>query len=153
MAALPSPEDVKLIIADVDGTLLTSEHTIHPRTLSAFTKLRASRPDLPIVIASGKQHNSCAWIRQALRLPLHFPAIHCNGALIYGGVSGGLLAEFSAALPPAVIAHIVEGSAQFGTFVFTEDEAVLVSPGTGVHEKDWCKIAGRYAGYNVQPRD
>ena len=141
--ALPLPEDIKLIITDVDGTLLTSEHTIHPRTLSAFHKLRATHPNLPIVIASGKQYNSCLWIRDALRLPPHFPAIHCNGALIYGGVSGDSLTEFSASLPPAVVAHIVDGTTNFGTFVFTEDAAVLVSPGTGVHKKDWCDIAGR----------
>ncbi|KAF8529938.1 HAD-like domain-containing protein [Gautieria morchelliformis] len=142
--ALPSPEDIKLIITDVDGTLLTSEHVIHPRTLSAFTKLRAAHPNLPIVIASGKQYNSCLWIRHALCLPPHFPATHCNGALIYGGLSGACLSEFSASLPPAVVAHIVDGTNNFGTFVFTEDAAVLVSPGVGVHKKDWCEVAARY---------
>jgi haloacid dehalogenase-like hydrolase len=141
--ALPSPDDIKLIITDVDGTLLTSDHVIHPRTLSAFTKLRAAHPNLPIVIASGKQYNSCLWIRHALCLPPHFPATHCNGALIYGGLSGAALSEFSASLPPAVVAHIVDGTSNFGTFVFTEDAAVLVSPGLGVHKKDWCEIAAR----------
>lgn len=145
MAAIPFPKDIKLIITDVDGTLLTSEHVIHPTTLSAFAKLRAAHPDLPIVIASGKQYNSCLWIRHALRLPSHFPAIHCNGALIYGGPSGACLVEFSESLPPAVITHIVEGTRNFGTFVFTEDEVVLVSPGAGVNKKDWCEIATRFA--------
>ena len=141
--ALPLPEDIKLIITDVDGTLLTSEHTIHPRTLTAFSKLRAAHPNLPIVIASGKQYNSCLWIRQALHLPPHFPATHCNGALIYGGASGDALTEFSAVLPPAVVAHIIDGTTQFGTFVFTEDAAVLVSQGVGIHNKDWCEIAAK----------
>ncbi|KAF8592462.1 hypothetical protein K439DRAFT_1625823 [Ramaria rubella] len=142
--ALPSADDIKLIITDVDGTLLTSDHIIHPRTLSAFAKLRASHPDLPVVIASGKQYNSCLKIRQALSLPSHFPATHCNGALIYGGPLGASLTNFSCALPPAVVAHIVEGTTEFGTFVFTEDAVVLVSPGVGKHRKDWCEIAARY---------
>jgi len=67
---LPTPEDIELIISDVDGTLLTSDHKIHPRTLNAFRVLRKKRPGLPIIIASGKQYESCRWIRDVLELDL-----------------------------------------------------------------------------------
>ncbi|KAF8528927.1 HAD-like domain-containing protein [Hysterangium stoloniferum] len=142
--SFPSPEDIKLIVTDVDGTLLTSKHTLHPRTLSAFTKLRTAYPDLPIVIASGKQYGSCLSIREALNLPLHFPAIHCNGALIHGGPDGASLPRFSTSLPPETVMHIVNGTHDYGTFVFTADAVVLVSTGQGIHKKDWCEIASRY---------
>ncbi|HEV7737571.1 MAG TPA: HAD family hydrolase [Chlamydiales bacterium] len=138
--ALPSPQDIKLIITDVDGTLLTSKHILHPRTLSAFSKLRAARPDLPIVIASGKQYNSCLSIREALGLPDHFPAVHCNGALIHAGPGDIAL---SGCLDSETVMHIVNGTNAFGTFVFTKDAVVLVSSGVGIHKQDWCTIASR----------
>jgi hypothetical protein len=138
--SFPFAEDIKLIITDVDGTLLTSKHTFHPRTLSAFTRLRAAHPDLPIVVASGKQYNSCLFIREHLNLPQHFPAIHCNGALIHGGPDGASIPRFSTCLPPETVMHVVNGATEFGTFVFTADTVVLVSSGNGIHKKDWCEI-------------
>ncbi|KIJ56593.1 hypothetical protein M422DRAFT_22747 [Sphaerobolus stellatus SS14] len=139
--ALPSPEDIRLIISDVDGTLLTSNHEIHPRTLNAFAKLRAARPDLPIVIASGKQYHSCALLRKALNLPDHFPSVHCNGALIHGGPNG---TEVCGTLTPESVLHIVNGTTSYGTFIFTEDSVTMISGGTGIHKQDWCTIAGKY---------
>lgn len=139
--ALPSPQDIKLIVSDVDGTLLTSEHTLHPKTVSAFTKLRKAHPDLPIVIASGKQYQSCVGIRQSLGLPDHFPAIHLNGALVHEGPNKFLV---SGVLEPKTAMHIIAETTAFGTFVFTEDAAILVSSGVGIHKQNWCALGGRW---------
>lgn len=138
----PSPSNVKLIITDVDGTLLDSKHQIHPRTLSAFRALRHAHPDLPIVIASGKQYHSCRHIREQLQLPPQFPAAHCNGCLIYGGPEGQLIRENG--LDPDAVDYILEKSSRFGTFLFTHSSAILVHTGQGVNQKDWCAIAGAY---------
>ena len=84
---LPRPDDIKLIASDVDGTLLDSHHRLHPRTFHALSWLRTHRPDLPIVIATGKQHRSVAEIREPLHLGV-FPSSHLNGCVVYrpGGV-------------------------------------------------------------------
>ncbi|KZT35423.1 HAD-like protein [Sistotremastrum suecicum HHB10207 ss-3] len=138
----PLPHNVKLIITDVDGTLLDSAHKIHPRTSNALRALRQRHPDLPIVIASGKQYHSCRHIRDALDLPLHFPAAHCNGCLVYGGPEGLLVRENG--LHPDAVEYIVEKTSRFGTFLFTHSSAILVSGGEGINKKDWCTIAGAY---------
>jgi hydroxymethylpyrimidine pyrophosphatase-like HAD family hydrolase len=165
---LPTPSSISLIITDVDGTLLTSSYTIHPRTLSAFRALRKRCPTLPIVIASGKQYESCRWIREILELDVdlredgggseiqRFPAIHCNGSLIY---TGGPLpianpdTQFPPSpppliekhtLPPESVLYLIKHTRRYGVFLFTTDEAILVNGGEGVNEKDWCGIGGKY---------
>jgi hypothetical protein len=188
----PMPSDIDLIITDVDGTLLTSKHTIHPRTLNALRAIRKIRPDLPVVIASGKQYDSCRFIRDSLGLDdlahfdldgggggargekmdeeeetvktvktERFPAIHCNGSLIY---AGGMIEDLSrptssppshphppppliskTLLLPATVTTLVSSTKAYGTFLFTPSgAAILVNKGEGVNQKDWCEIAGRY---------
>ena len=79
---LPRSDEIPFIVADVDGTLLTSKHVIHARTLHALQFLRRTIPDLPIVIATGKQASSVAEIRSLLDLS-NFPASHLNGCVVY----------------------------------------------------------------------
>lgn len=57
--ALPRAEDVKMILSDVDGTLFTDDHELHPTTLNAIRHIRETRPDLPIIPVTGKQRVSC----------------------------------------------------------------------------------------------
>lgn len=170
-ASLPSASDISMIITDVDGTLLTSTHSIHPRTLSAFRKLREKHPEIVVVIASGKQFASCEWIRKDLGLDdmigkdgkrERCPAIHCNGSIIYSGgtvyspsspsMPSSSRSEMLPPLPILAVTHIkasiiislVENTIAYGTFLFTADEAILVNKGTGVNKKDWAVVAGRY---------
>jgi Cof subfamily protein (haloacid dehalogenase superfamily) len=138
----PDPIEIKIIFFDVDGTLLGSDHKLHTRTLTSLTRLRQEHPEIPLVIASGKQYNSCKWIRDAIGFPTRYPSIHCNGALIYGGDSGSLIRSHG--LDGETIKYIVERTKRFGTFIFNEDEALLVNRGQGINDKDWCDIAGRY---------
>jgi len=112
---LPTADDIAMIVCDVDGTLLTEHHVVHPRTVSAFAQLRKLRPDLPIVIASGKQYSSCADVREALGLPDHFPAIHAHGALIHG--DGGALLD-AKRINTGVLLEVVDKMRGRGTFVF-----------------------------------
>ncbi|KZV91539.1 hypothetical protein EXIGLDRAFT_648125 [Exidia glandulosa HHB12029] len=136
--ALPRPEDVELIVCDVDGTLLTDAHVVHPTTQRAFAALRALRPDLPIVIASGKQYSSCTDVREALGLEPTFPAIHGHGALLHGD-HGELIASHP--LAPHAILHIADQMRGRGTFVFTPDAVVLINAEAG---KDWATVARKY---------
>jgi hydroxymethylpyrimidine pyrophosphatase-like HAD family hydrolase len=140
--SFPSPNDIDLIVSDVDGTLLDTKHQIHERTVNAILKLREKHPTLPIVIASGKQQNSCIPIREQLKLLPSFPATHCNGAIVYGGESGGIVQID--ALDKNTVLYIIEAAKRFGTFIFSDTELYLVSQGEGINKKDWCKIAGNY---------
>ncbi|BFZ55249.1 hypothetical protein PYCC9005_002289 [Savitreella phatthalungensis] len=80
---LPRADQIKLIASDVDGTLLDSNHRLHPRTFHAIRWLRDNKPDLPFVIATGKQHRSVAEIRGPLDLD-RFHSSHLNGCVVYG---------------------------------------------------------------------
>lgn len=135
---LPHPDDIELIVCDVDGTLLTDAHVVHPTTQRAFAALRALRPDLPIVIASGKQYSSCVDVRSDLGLAPTFPAIHGHGALLHGD-DGALLAAHPLA-PPAIL-HIAEQMRGRGTFLFTAEAVVLINAEAG---KDWATVAAKY---------
>jgi hydroxymethylpyrimidine pyrophosphatase-like HAD family hydrolase len=61
--------------SDVDGTLLDNNHQLHPATTSALRYIHETRPELPIVIASGKQRPSTQFIREELGLPDSFPSV------------------------------------------------------------------------------
>ncbi|KAJ3276299.1 hypothetical protein HK104_003692, partial [Borealophlyctis nickersoniae] len=73
---------VKLICCDIDGTTLTNEHTLHPRTLHAFTLLRAAHPHIPILFATGRPRSATLPLRTALKELGHAGGIYLNGALI-----------------------------------------------------------------------
>ncbi|KAL2315541.1 Haloacid dehalogenase-like hydrolase [Schizosaccharomyces pombe] len=79
---LPKPEDIQLIICDVDGTLLGPDHKPHPRNLRALKYLRENYPQLPFVLATGRQRTSVGNIREALGLHV-FPCVHLNGCVVY----------------------------------------------------------------------
>ncbi|CCG81225.1 Putative uncharacterized protein [Taphrina deformans PYCC 5710] len=82
VVSVPRPEEIDLIISDVDGTLLDSHHRLHPRTYHALDWLRRNKPQLPIVIATGKQRSAVGEIRTPLNLDV-FPASHLNGCVVY----------------------------------------------------------------------
>lgn len=84
---LPRQEEVKAIVCDVDGTLL--EHgtqDIHPLTIQAIRQLRKTRPDLPIIISTGKQLSAVLDVKETLNLTSQ-PSIHLNGTLIYNSAN------------------------------------------------------------------
>ncbi|GAA99807.1 uncharacterized protein L969DRAFT_91750 [Mixia osmundae IAM 14324] len=141
MTALIAAEDVQLIISDVDGTLLTSQHTVHPRTVDAIHRIRRMRPDIPVVLASGKQFVSCESIRKQLHLD-GCPAIHCHGSLIYDD-TGKLLNTFALApeLALGLIAKLQE--LNLTAFAFTHDEVAVVNREQG-GKTDWVEIGRKY---------
>jgi len=47
---------VKMVVTDMDGTLLNSQHEVSPKFFELFEKLR--RRDIKFVAASGRQYNS-----------------------------------------------------------------------------------------------
>ncbi|EPX75046.1 haloacid dehalogenase-like hydrolase [Schizosaccharomyces octosporus yFS286] len=79
---LPRADQIKLIVCDVDGTLLDGNHVFHERNHRALAYLRKQKPELPIVLATGRQRSSVIHIREPLELDA-FPSIHLNGCVVY----------------------------------------------------------------------
>jgi Cof subfamily protein (haloacid dehalogenase superfamily) len=79
---LPRAEDIHMILSDVDGTLFTDDHELHPRTLDAIRHIRKTRPEIPIIPVTGKQRVSCGGLIQDLGIE-EFPAGCLHGAIIY----------------------------------------------------------------------
>ncbi len=69
---------VKLIAIDMDGTLLTPNHTISERNIAAIQ--RAKEEGIEVVIATGRAYNDAREIVESTGLEL--PFICLNGALI-----------------------------------------------------------------------
>lgn len=68
-----------VIALDLDGTLLTSQKTILPESLTALRDARAA--GVKVVIVTGRHHVAIHPFYQALELDT--PAICCNGTYLY----------------------------------------------------------------------
>lgn len=68
--------DYRLVASDIDGTLITSERTLSPRTLDVLGRL-----PVPLVLVTGRP---LRWLQQLYdQLPAPLPAVCANGAVIY----------------------------------------------------------------------
>ncbi|MDJ0755860.1 MAG: Cof-type HAD-IIB family hydrolase [Ardenticatenaceae bacterium] len=70
--------NIQCIAVDLDGTLLTSKHTITIGTKNALR--RASAAGVPVVIATGKTRASSGQIKQ--ELGLNTPGVYSQGLII-----------------------------------------------------------------------
>ena len=87
--ATPSP--IRLVLADVDGTLVTHEKVLTPRAIEAVAKLRAA--NILFAITSGRPPKGSSMINDALHLTT--PISGFNGGVVvhpdYTFLSGHLL--------------------------------------------------------------
>jgi Cof subfamily protein (haloacid dehalogenase superfamily) len=66
----------RLVASDIDGTLITSERTLSPRTLDVLSQV-----PIPVVVVTGRP---LRWLAQLYdQLPAPLPAVCANGAVIY----------------------------------------------------------------------
>jgi Cof subfamily protein (haloacid dehalogenase superfamily) len=77
----------KLIAADMDGTLFTSQHTLSPRTEAALRA--ATDSGIPIVIATGRARSALA-VETIEHLGLQTPGIFLQGTAVHNA-DGSLL--------------------------------------------------------------
>ncbi|MGB5823910.1 MAG: Cof-type HAD-IIB family hydrolase [Proteocatella sp.] len=69
---------IKLVVSDLDGTLLNSEKTISKENILAVKKLKEN--EVAFCIATGRLHASAKGISD--KMDNEFPIISCNGALV-----------------------------------------------------------------------
>jgi Cof subfamily protein (haloacid dehalogenase superfamily) len=88
MKANPLPkEEIKALVLDLDGTLLTDEKTIGPRTFRALQLLRDR--GLKLVIASGRTYGTARTYTESL--DISEPYVLANGALVAESQTGKAL--------------------------------------------------------------
>lgn len=113
----------KLLVLDVDGTLLNDDKQISPRTLAALLKVQ--QMGVHIVLASGRPTYGILPVAKALELG-HYGGyiLSYNGAQIINAQSGEVL--FEKRINPEMIPYL-EKKAQkngFSIFTYTEDRLV-----------------------------
>jgi Cof subfamily protein (haloacid dehalogenase superfamily) len=74
-----SKQKIKVVISDLDGTLLNSDHTISAYTKSVFQELHEQ--NYLIIVATGRHHMDAMAIISSLELPVYL--VTSNGARIH----------------------------------------------------------------------
>lgn len=128
----------KLIVSDIDGTLLDSNGRVSPRLRDTIS--RAVRMGTKVVLATGRPHR---WLAPVLdQLPFTPECVCANGAVVYDPARDEVLARHE--LEPETLWRIAkiaeEALAGYGTFGFgvervgssafdPEEECFLITPG------------------------
>ena len=92
---------VRMIVTDIDGTLLRSDKTISERTRAAIAAAQAA--GIVFVVATGRMPRTMASIARAVGVQRW--ALGSNGAVIYDLVTDEIVAQFS--IPPAVAREVI----------------------------------------------
>src|SRR6185369_15622735 len=111
-AALPTA----LVISDIDGTLITSNHEIAESTRKAA--MRLYERGLNLSLCSSRPPRSIRPLAETLALRSPFAAF--NGALI---VNADGEVKLRSTIPPAISAHVKAVADDFGIGVWLYDEA------------------------------
>ena len=131
---MPQPR-FRLIVMDLDGTLLDSHSQVRPRTRAALE--RAHDAGVAIAVATGRSYALARHFTQGL--PLSGPQITYNGAIVVEAESGRTI--FLEAVPAAVITPVLDFLCEHDLYTcyFTEEhiyvrgradsERALVPPG------------------------
>ncbi|MFV0448474.1 MAG: Cof-type HAD-IIB family hydrolase [Vibrio sp.] len=78
----------KVLALDLDGTVLTDQHTIHPAVKQAIAHVKQ---DCHVVIVTGRHHTAARLYHDELGLTT--PIICCNGTYLYDYVTDCVLAH------------------------------------------------------------
>jgi hypothetical protein len=103
----PNHTHFRLIVLDVDGTLVDRERRVSPDTLRALAAAQAR--GIRVTLATGRMYASA--LPYAQRIKADAPLILCNGARIQDPVGGAIL--YSSHLPRAQAARGLRLAQQF----------------------------------------
>jgi Cof subfamily protein (haloacid dehalogenase superfamily) len=118
---LDKPSPIALVISDIDGTLITSNHEVTEATKAAAAKLYER--GIALSLASSRPPGSIVPLADALKLQGPFAAF--NGALVVKR-DGEVLAR--SVLSAATISRVKRIADQFGLAVWLYDEADWWAP-------------------------
>jgi Cof subfamily protein (haloacid dehalogenase superfamily) len=131
---------IKLVVTDVDGTLVQPDKSLSPGTIAAAARLQAAGVKLAVV--SARPPRGMAWISEALKLQAPYAGF--NGGMMIG--PGGDTVEWN----PCPVDQVTQALDLFAArgvdaWLFTQDEW-LVRDGNGVyveHEHHTVRFAAR----------
>lgn len=93
----------RLIVSDIDGTLVTSSERISPRTVAAIAALR--RRGVEFILASGRPARWMLPVVEQLPLGMRPVCVCSNGAVIYDSARDRVI--HTEALAPAVLSRVI----------------------------------------------
>ena len=106
----------KLLVLDVDGTLLNEEHTVSKRTMAALRK--AQQLGVRIVLASGRPVHGLMPLAQALELGLYGGFVMAyNGAVVIDAANGNIV--FERRVDPAMLPYLEKKARKNGFALLT----------------------------------
>lgn len=117
-------QSIRLVVADLDGTVLDKTKMVRPDLRDAVRSLR--RRGVAFTIATGRVFASAA--RYALDLEIREPIIAANGAVVKNPVTGLELRDLR--LPASVAREVLGLTRHLGaaTYVFTGDRILVDRP-------------------------
>ncbi len=119
--------DYKLLILDVDGTLLTSDHQLSPRTRQTLIKVQQA--GIRLVLSSGRPPHGLQDIVNQLELPTYGGyVIAYNGSQILDARSGEVM--FERRVNPEVLPYLEKKARKnnFGIFTYDGDHLITDRP-------------------------
>ena len=121
----------KLVVVDLDGTLLNNKHTISKRNYKVISELR--KKGVSFVLASGRPYQSLE--KYAKKLNLKMPIISTNGALIKDVNDPDILFKsvFSYNNAEKIFNYGMKNN--FSILVYYTDEFLSSDKDTAIHHK------------------
>ena len=130
----------KMIVLDVDGTLLTDEQTISARTRA--TLLKVQQMGVRVVLASGRPTHGVMPLARALELDKNGGfVLSYNGAQIIHVPTGERV--FERRIDPQFMAYLERGARKRGFTIFTyREDRIVTSNAQNVHVQHEAKLSG-----------
>lgn len=114
----------KLLVLDVDGTLLNSERKLSKRTIATLKKVQ--QMGIKIALASGRPTSGILPVAQELDLPTYGGYIlSCNGAQVISASTGEVL--FERTIDPQMMPYLEKRAAKMNMTIAYYDEGTVVS--------------------------
>jgi Cof subfamily protein (haloacid dehalogenase superfamily) len=133
----------KMIVLDLDDTLLRDDLTISDRTCASL--LRAQTEGLRVVLASGRPTGAIWRYARELEIDRHGGfLISFNGAVVTDGASGKTL--FQKALSKETIHELYDLSVTHGTLILTYVDDKIVTP----QANEWADVEQRLTGMEIR---
>ncbi len=121
--------DIKLIVVDLDGTLLSDDHTLSEKNKQAL--LAATAAGVPVVLATGKTRKSAESLIAALNL--NTPGVFVQGLVIYN--ADGTL-RYQQTLEAATARRVITFAEDrgFGTLIYSGNRILIKAPDSRMDE-------------------
>lgn len=130
----------KMIVLDVDGTLLTDEQTISARTRA--TLLKVQQMGVRVVLASGRPTHGVMPLARALELDKNGGfVLSYNGAQIIHVPTGKRV--FERRIDPQFMAYLERGARKRGFTIFTyREDRIVTNDAQNAHVQHEAKLNG-----------